>query len=267
MQSTQYKLLTESFTQWLEIIGYAETTVYCSPRYVERFLEYAENKGCKEITDIDNKLIKSYFEYLSTRKNKVRGGGLSQNYMRGNLNALKRFSKYLRDSRNENLDIPIEIPQKTPEKEILTKAEIRALYKATEETILGYRDKAMLAIYYGCGLRRSEGIALNVRDIMFSQQKIYVIKGKNYRERYVPITPEIAKDLKAYIENARPYLLKNLTEHALFLSMRGKRINSQSMLIRIKKLTELAEITKEIGFHSLRHSIATHLLQSGMPLE
>jgi integrase/recombinase XerD len=154
-----------------------------------------------------------------------------------------------------------------PEKIILTPAEIQALYRVTEENILGYRDKAMLSIYYGCGLRRAEGIRLNIEDIHINKSTVFIKKSKTGRQRYVPMNKQVKNDIENYINRARIYLTTNKDEKALFLTYRGKRISGNGMIRRLKHLTEKAEINKPVGLHTLRHSIATHLLLSGMTLE
>jgi integrase/recombinase XerD len=133
------------------------------------------------------------------------------------------------------------------------------------------RDRAMLAIFYGCGARRNEGVNIDVGDINFDRALLHVRKGKNYKERFVPISKAPLKYLQDYIYDQRPELLHGSKTEALFLSMHCKRMDGQTMLLRLKYLqhqTGNADlIEKEIGLHTLRHSIATHLLQAGMQLE
>ena len=256
-----------SFKRWLKLLNYAESTIYGDPIKIKYFLDYLEAIGIKTIQDIENRHIKEYYEYLKIRPNKNKPGALSQNYIISNINAIKRFAKYLRETEQENLTINIKPERIKPEKIILTTAEIQALYRVTEENTLGYRDKAMLSIYYGCGLRRTEGTQLNTEDILFNKSMIFIRESKGNRQRYVPMNRQVKRDLKNYIKNARKYLIKYENINALFLSERGKRISGNAMINRIKKLTEKAEITKNTGLHTLRHSIATHLLNSGMTLE
>jgi integrase/recombinase XerD len=100
---------------------------------------------------------------------------------------------------------------------------------------------------------------------------LHVRKGKNYKERLVPISKTALKHLQDYIYDHRLEILQGCKSEALFISMKLKRMDGQTMLIRLKYLqhqTENADlIEKEIGLHTLRHSIATHLLQAGMPME
>jgi len=152
---------------------------------------------------------------------------------------------------------------------ILTRAEIGALYKACGNDFLGIRDRAVLGIYYGCGLRRSEGLALNLDDVLLREKLVYVRKGKYYRERYVPMTESIREDLENYIYVGRAKMLsfKNIRQEAFFLSRSVNRLHGNSLIKRIHQLSKAAKIDKETDLHTLRHSIATHLLKSGMTLE
>jgi integrase/recombinase XerD len=126
--------------------------------------------------------------------------------------------------------------------------------------------------FYGCGIRRSEGVHLDVGDINFDRSLLHVRKGKNNRERFVPISKANRKYLQDYVYDHRPELIRGSKVEALFVSYQHiRRMQGQSLAIRLKVLqyqsedTELME--KEIGLHTLRHSIATHLLQAGMKLE
>ncbi len=263
-------IIQNDFEKWLNAIGYAESTVYASVNYVRDFFVWLDKTPIKELNQINNQVIKTYHDYLQTRRNKTKSGSLSNNYIISNINALKRFSKYLQVTGKAAIEIDIPLQAITTEtKTVLTREEVKALYKACENNILGIRDRAMLSVYYGCGLRRSEGINLNVSDILLREKRIYVRKGKNYRERYVPMTEVVKEDLENYIYVAREKILsfKNIKPEALFLSMRVRRMHGNSLILRLQHLVNKARIEKEIGLHTLRHSIATHLLQSGMTLE
>jgi integrase/recombinase XerD len=263
-------VLIESFEKWLKTLDYAPSTVYTSVCYVKDFFFYLKSIEIASIEAIQPKTITDYHKHLQTRKNKRQSGGLSNNTIISNINALKRFSKYLQETGKADLEIEIgQQSEKTNTKTILTKAEITALYKACNNDTLGIRDKAILSIYYGCGLRRSEGQQLDINDILLKEKLVFVRKGKNYKERYVPMTEAIKADMEHYIYQSREQLqnFKETKNEALFISLKGKRLCGNSLLDRLKKLANVAKINKTIGLHTLRHSIATHLLQSGLKLE
>ncbi len=124
----------------------------------------------------------------------------------------------------------------------------------------------MLGVYYGCGLRRSEGINLDTDDINLEKGLLYVSRGKNHKQRFVPFTGMVRDDFYNYLTYSRPMLARG-NEQAFFLSQRGKRMCEQAMADRLQGLKEKALTDRPGSLHTLRHSIATHLLQSGMSPE
>jgi len=278
-----YLLLAEGFRKWLKTLGYAQSTVYVSVRYVNDFFFYLKSIEVTNLEEIQPETINAYHKYLQTRTNKRQRGSLSNNYITGNINALKRFSRYLQETGKPFLEVNIKTKSdKETSKTILTTKEIKALYKACDNRVtelaevLGIRDRAILSIYYGCGLRRSEGVNLDVKDILLKEKLLFVRAGKGYKERYVPMTEPVREDLENYIYVAREKIqsfkpTKNAVSDdwrkALFLSMQVKRMCGNALIERVHKLAGNASIQKQTGLHILRHSIATHLLQSGMTLE
>jgi site-specific recombinase XerD len=122
----------------------------------------------------------------------------------------------------------------------------------------------MLMIYYGCGLRRGEGVALNVADIHLSEGLIHVRRSKTGRARYVPLSPAAIGDLQIWCTEGRNHFTPLPSERALFLNPQGQRLSAQALAIRLKKLSQRAELATEVSLHGLRHAIATHLLEAGM---
>ena len=203
----------------------------------------------------------------------MKGGSLTANSINNHVTALRRFGKYLQLTQQAILTIKPELLKVVQTATYLTKEETGALYKAASnlDNLYNQRDTTMLSLFYGCGLRASEGEALNISDILFEKELIYVRKGKNYRERYVPMNPQVKQHLKAYITNQRNDLLQGNKTEALLLGRRGVRWTVHGMYGRLQLLKKQTHneklINKSFGMHILRHSIATHLLQSGMKLE
>jgi len=263
-------LLTVSFEKWLKTLGYAPNTVYLSVRYITDFFFYLKSIDITDLEQIQPVTLKSYYKYLQTRANKRQPGSLSNNYITSNINAIKRFSRYLEETERPYFEISIKTTtDKETVKTILTHQEIQALYKACGNDMLGLRDRAILGIYYGCGLRRSEGVNLDVKDVMMKEKLVFVRNGKGYKERYVPMTESVKEDLENYFYQSATLSLGSfgLNREAFFISYRAKRMDGGTIIERVQQLACRAGITKNIGLHTLRHSIATHLLQMGMTLE
>jgi integrase/recombinase XerD len=286
LHSEAYRYIIASFKEWLQTLGYNQQTVYQLPNYIQELLYYAETKGYAGLYQISNDLIKEHYYKLKERGNKRRTGGLSNSYLNKHLQAYHKFSDYLRQ--NGRLQLPkldIQTEDDTNEiTDILTQEEIKLIFKTTYQSyeqkkndkgIVYYeamqlRDRAMLTAFYSCGMRRNEVHHLDINDIVFEKQILHVRKAKGYKERMIPITKQSLQHLENYLYDARPYLCSDKNE-AFFVTQTGKRLDGQMMLIRLKKLIQLTGNTelqqKDIHLHTLRHSIATHLLQNGMRLE
>ena len=275
LRSHDYGQLLHDFTGWIATLGYAESSVYGLPLYLREFLHFLEQQQIESLEEVSSHQTEQFLEYLAKRGNLRRGGLLSASHRNKYIQAIKLLAKFWQIT--DRGILPLEISRlKVARKleSILSPEEVQTLYACCDPTTaVGIRDRAMLSIYYGCGLRRSEGTGLDVRDVLSRRKLLYVRKGKNYQERYVPLTTAIIADLQTYLHQGRPVLLgKQYTSagrhSALLLSERGKRIQSQSLLLRLKILCHRAGLShRTITLHTLRHSIATHLLQSGMALQ
>jgi integrase/recombinase XerD len=278
LQNEVFRMFVANYKEWLDILGYAESTVYALPIHLQEFFYYLEQNHIKNINQITTKTVKNYYNYLQERTNETRNGGLSKSYLNKHQQALKKFSEYLKEhNAKSRLSVHLK-SEKNPTEEklnILTQLEIKELFKATEyshtEDKFKLRDKALLVILYSCGLRRNEAVHLNTNDIFFDKERIFVRKGKNYKERFVPINRRNAELLEDYIFEARLQFKDAHLSEALFISKRGTRLNGMSLANRLQKIVqatnnkEIAE--KRITLHTLRHSIATHLLQQEVKLE
>ena len=286
LQSEAYRYIVRGFGEWLQTVGYNEQAVYQLPNHVQELLYYAESKGYTGLLQVDNRLIKEHYCRLKKRSNQRRGGGLSNNYLNKHLEAYKKFSDYLRQSGRLLLP-PVDLKTETEEDrvtDILTPREIGLLYDVTRLSYepvrndrggayyeaMQLRDRAMLTVFYGCGLRRNEGYHLDTGDILFDKELLHVRKGKNYQERFVPLTAQAIQHCQEYLYDGRPYFMGGKNE-AFFVTHSGRRISGAMLLLRLQRLIQLSGnaelIRKEVHLHTLRHSIATHLLHNGMKLE
>lgn len=148
----------------------------------------------------------------------------------------------------------------------LTEAEVESLIEAPDtQTALGLRDRAMLEILYATGLRVSELVALELRQIN-TRQGVVRVTGKGSKERLVPLGEEALGWLQSYMNTARPDLLRGSTSEALFPTRRGGAMTRQAFWYLIRRYAVLAGIDKPLSPHVLRHAFATHLLNHGADL-
>jgi len=266
--NVEFTRLTDGFKEWLDIMGYVPCSIESMPRRINEFTRFLQQNKVQQISQIKRKHIEAFYTSQKTRKSKLSGELLKNSTLNGINRILRLFAHYLEETGQGQLTIDIPYEKKEPpEREILTLDEIKAMYNAADETILGLRDRAILNIYYGCGLRSKEGISLDLKDVMTDKNLIYVRKGKQYRERYVPFTYKQKKDFEIYLKSCREELVKDEAQQSFLVNNQGKPISSNTLHNRLKALAKIAGINKTVGLHMLRHSIATHLMQSGMKIE
>ena len=268
LHSDEHRLLRQGFAEWLEVLGYAAMSVTAMPRHLAEFLHYQETHGKYSLQQFTAGDATAFTLHQQTRIGIRTGRGFSSSHINKYIQVLHLFSRYIRQSGKSSVGFTLELLEGTSATPTwLTRSEISRLYAVTDDNVLGIRDRAMLSVFYGCGLRLQEGASLECSDILHDRKMLYVRRGKGYKERYVPIAEKSYLDIQLYIEQARPELLQRPCA-ALFLDAnKGRPIHKQSLYLRIKALVRKAGIGKQVGTHSLRHSIATHLLQSGMKLE
>jgi integrase/recombinase XerD len=261
LNSTFEATLTE-VSQYLEAVGYQKNTKRAIERMIIHFLEWLELQHIKNLKVVHSSQIKTYQKYLSNRPNKLFAGCLSSRTIYAYLWAVRLLFVQQEQSGtlSKNPMSGYVFPKvECQTREVLSQAEIKQLYEHCESL----EERIVLHLYYGLGLRRSEGVALNIKEIDVKNNLLYVLKGKGGKSRNMPLTASIQADLKDYLLKERAIVKHN----ALMLDRTKKRMSGYSALVVVKRLLKRANIDKKIGLHSLRHSIATHLIENGMPLE
>jgi len=272
VKNRRYETLRQGFKEWLITLGYSDQMVYNHPVYLIEFLCYLEARNIQDIEVAPSGIVKEYFEYLQVRKNKRRAGTLSNTSVNSRIYAVEKFSEYLIKDLGVFLPATIKkLPPNTKPIVVLSQAEIEVLYRSTGSDYLGIRDRAMLSLLYGCGLRSKEVINLDVSDVIFDKNLLYIRQTKNKYERLVPMTQNIKNDLENYLLYSRSYLVrKKPNERSFMVSRRSNRPYGDALRHRLRKLlkmTGISEYKKGVSLHTLRHSIGTHLLQKGMKLD
>jgi integrase/recombinase XerD len=196
--------------------------------------------------------------------------GLSANSQARILSGVKTFYRYLllEEVIDNNPTLLIESPgigRKLPE--VLSIDEIERLINAIDlSSVNGTRNKAIIEVLYGCGLRVSELVDLKISNI-YRADGFLKVSGKGDKERLVPIGKQSLKQLNLYIDQVRVHSeIKRAFSDTVFLNARGTSLSRQMVFIMIRQLCERAGIRKKISPHTFRHSFATHLLEGGADL-
>lgn len=248
--------------------GLAKNTIMAYGRDLRKYLRFLKGRG---IQSLDRSSHKEIMTYLMELKNPRKSGkrGLSSASVARNLVAVKMFHRFLvaeGDLKNDptaNMDSPL-VSKKLPH--VLTIPEVeKLLRRARGRTLEEIRDRAILELLYGTGLRISELVSLKMVDLnlQFSYLRCF---GKGGKERIVPFGREAREWVKRYLERGRPQLSKGRGDSQLFLTRLGKAFSRQGLWKTIKKYAHKSGLGKEITPHTLRHCFATHLLQGGADL-
>jgi integrase/recombinase XerD len=249
------------FRRELLNLGYSNTVVNSYPKYVQNLLNYSKEKA-QEINDIH---IKNYYKYLQTKPNQKRKGLLSESHIYSQLFAIKLYFEFLERAKTikrnpYNLRI-----KKTAKNEriIFTQEEIHLLYKACQNI----QETIIVHLCYGCGLRRTEVELLDVKDINFEQKLLFVRKGKGKKRRVIPLTEAIVNDLKDYFITTE--IIRKENQESFLINANGTKMRGNTIYDLFKKLLKRTQNInhKNYCLHSLRHSIATHLLENEMSIE
>lgn len=276
IESVEYRLVLRSFTEWLTTLGYSKSAIVHYPISVRELLHFLEVGKVTTLDGITAELVMKFMDYLKTRKNQQNGAGLSANTINSYINAISKFMLYLRSAKGIFLEVDLKrFNSDGMVKEILTKTEIEGLLESMEYSIhpIVKRDRAIIACLYGAGLRKNELVKLDIEDVSFSKRVIHVRHGKGGKERLVPITKRYSNYIKEYVKDCRDVFMgiAKESESALFIHVDGTRINADlyydiiDAFVFSSGIASLQE--KRVTPHTFRHSIATHLMQAGMPIE
>ena len=278
--NTNFKEINEKYTAWLDTLGFSFGVVDDYKNRIRDFLEWLQTQGVNRINGLNQKHVTDYFKHLETRPNKrIKGALLSVSHLNHNFIAVDKLLEFLNGQGMANTPQPtnyrmrVDKDERIRKIETLSQAEIKTLHSAieliypklkyTQREQNQYQLKLIFALFYGCGLRLSEGAKIRFQDIDFERRTVFVQKGKNYKDRIIPMSGGVYDSLQDYIYN---YRNKVKTPHSrLFLTTKN---NLNKLLKHLQSVCENEQIQqKRLSMHVLRHSIATHLLQNGMSIE
>ncbi|WP_125545736.1 site-specific tyrosine recombinase XerD [Levilactobacillus lindianensis] len=242
--------------------GLAKNSVTSYAQELRGFAGYLTTQQVTSLTQVDRLQVMAYLETLTK-------SGKSRNSVIHAVSALRKAYRYLVQTHQmaESPMANIAAPKHAEHlPAVLTVAEVDRLLAAPDTANkYGIRDRAILEVMYATGLRVSELVHLKFGDLHLEMGLIQTL-GKGDKERIVPIGDVATDWIQRYLTDSRPLLLKQRTSPYLFLNAHGGGLSRQSIWQKIKRYVALADITKDVTPHTLRHSFATHLLENGADL-
>ncbi len=259
------KNLIKHFSDYLRLEqSLSDNTIEAYCHDIELFRQYLEDsvQSCS-ITEITHHDIEDFFAKLYDL-------GIAASSQARILSGLKSFFKYLLQEKICEADPTMLVSSPSIGRhipDVLSYEEIVSMMECIDlSQQFGHRNKAIIEVMYGCGLRVSEVISLNISDI-YAKDEFIKVFGKGSKERLVPIGNKTLHELMLYVKGERLHQdIKPKFSDKVFISARGTSLTRQSVFLLVKRLAEQAGIKKTISPHTLRHSFATHLIEGGADL-
>lgn len=223
---------------------------------LQKFLQLLSSQGVQNWDALEEKHLIGFAEMLQGKQSASSTVYRALMALRGFLRFLKR-ERLLSSAQLIEIEAP-KVWQLIPE--VLSELEVKQLISAINpESALGARDRALLLLLYGAGLRVSELCSLNLSQLGDTSVRV---KGKGGKERLVPVAPIVIEAVDHYLSRFR----NSSQEEALFVSEKGRRLTRSAVWSLIKVRARQAGLSKSISPHTLRHCFATHLLENGADL-
>ena len=275
--NTNYTELLQAYAQCLKTLGFALSTVNDFTYFTKHFLQYLQNKNITHIKHLTNTEVKNYFNYLEQATGKRTNKAFSSSHLNRNFLAIDKFLEFLHTMGMNNAPTPTKYTvehQATKTIVVLTTEQIQILYNTIPflftDLLMAKREqrqacvRLVLDLCYGCGLRRSEALNLKINEINFDTKTIFVNQGKNYKDRLVPISEGVYKALQIFVYQHRKHF-NNLRPNYVYPFKSDALADAITFLVKHCNNTQIQQLNPTP--HSLRHSIATHLLNKGMDID
>jgi integrase/recombinase XerC len=258
-------IVEKAVAQFLRSLQERNASPHTIKAYRTDLAQFAEYVGPQGWRDIDHVLIRGYLSRLYER-------GLSKTSVARALAALRSLYKWLAqegevEQNPAALVATPRLPKKLPR--VPTIEEVNTVLDSAmpECSAFTERDQAILELLYGCGIRSSELIGINVDDIRWSNELV-LVRGKGRKERFVPFGDSAKAAVQAYLP-ARQRVLgetKRTTERALLINLRGSRLTTRSVGRIVKQIVVARGLSPDVHPHTLRHAFGTHMLEEGADL-
>lgn len=256
----------ERYRQQLELLNHSARTWPTTRGILLRFGRFLAEVNLTDVLALTPEVLREYQRWLFYQPTWT-GRGRCASGQNRSLSVVRGFCRFLHEEGVLMGDPAKELryarePQLLP-RNVLTPQEARRMIEATDvQTVIGYRDRALLEVLYSTGIRKSELQNLTVSDVNLEDGLLRVNGGKGAKDRVVPLTEVSARFLESYINAVRSQLLGPKSSDRLFISMRGRPIAKNTIDHLMAKYARLGKVKRHVTAHLWRHSCATHLIQN-----
>lgn len=256
-----------AFVLELRARWYSKAMVKQAHTTLGRFFAYLRRKRIRDLRAVDEAEVFAYARELAEVKSAATGERYSPSTRRTHLYLVQRLFRFLLRAgvvlQDPTLNLAMPTSKQHP-RAVLNKANARRLIGTPDPaTLRGKRDRAVLELLYGTAIRVGECERLDVEDADLGKALLMVRSGKGRKDRVVPLVGRAAVAVDLYLREARPLLLRNPRERALFLNRSGRRMNVKRIQDLVRLNARAAGLEIRVTPHTLRHGCATHLLQGG----
>jgi integrase/recombinase XerC len=258
-------IVERAVTNFIRALHERNASPHTIKAYTTDLAQFADYVGPQRWGEIDHVLIRGYLSSLYER-------GLSKTSVARALAALRSLYRWLAqegavDQNPAALVATPKLPKKLPRVPTIEEVNTVLDSKMPECSAFNQRDLAILELLYGCGIRNSELIGINVDDIRWSNE-VVLVRGKGRKERYVPLGESANAAVRTYLPVRQKILeeTKRTTERALLINLRGSRLTTRSVGRIVKQIAVANGLSPDVHPHTLRHAFGTHMLEEGADL-
>lgn len=269
MDPLSLQLWQERFREHLAVRQWSARTIDTYTAELRPCLAFLQAQGLTSLAGLTREHLEAYRTHLYYQR--FRGRALALSTQRVRFGAVKQFVRFLVRTRvllldlTQELDLP-RAPRGLP-RVLLTESETRRLLEAPDTSLpLGVRDRTILEVFYGTGIRNSELGRLRLDQVDLERQVLHIDHGKGNKARVVPLGEEALAWLEEYLTRVRPGLVSDPEQELVFVSARGRAFRRTELAQVVARWARRSGLTKPVTPHVLRHCCATHMLRRGAGL-
>ncbi len=267
IEHTGFFVYLQRYLEQLEVRGYSRETWVRHDGNVRKFAAWCEERGINQPQEVTKPILERYQKHLFYLR-KSNGEPLSFTSQKAMLIALKSFFKWLTQENhllyNPASELILPKPTRQLPRTILSVDSIENLLSMPDtSTVDGVRDRTIMEVFYGTGVRRTELCQFKLYDVDLKRRVLSIRSGKGNKDRLVPTTERVVLWLERYLDDARRELASPLDEGAVFVTDYGEPFNGSRLGSLIKRYLKQADLDVKGSCHLFRHAAATHLLENG----